>query len=132
MLRRLVAAALGVALAAGFAFAIDQVTLLRYGLAVGAGVGTGVFLVVDGSAGAGEGWVYHRVRSREARVLDVVFAGGAGAAIGLGLAWISTVIELGEFGSGVLVVTGALVVANLVFLYRRPKYEAAFENIRND
>jgi len=127
VLRRLLAAVGGIGLAAGISVGLSQVAPLRYGLALGAGLGAGVFLVVDGSAGAGEGWVYHQVRPREARFRDFVWSGGLGTTLGLALAWVSEIVELGRIGAGILVVTGAVLLANLVFLYRRPKYEEALE-----
>ncbi|AGN01863.1 hypothetical protein L593_09590 [Salinarchaeum sp. Harcht-Bsk1] len=127
MLRRLLAAVAGIGLAAGVSFGLFQVVPLRYALAVGAGLGAGVFLVVDGSAGAGEGWVYHQVRPVEARIRDFLWAAGLGTALGLTLAWVTVVVELGRIGAGILVVVGSVLLANLVFLYRRPKYEEALE-----
>lgn len=127
MLRRLLAVVAGVAPGVLLVLGLDRVVALRFALAVGVGVGTGAFLVADGSAGAGEGWVYHRVRTRAARLLDALASAGAGVAAGLLVAGLSVAVELGRFGAGVLVVTAALLGANLAFVFRRPDYEAALE-----
>jgi len=127
VLRRLFAAVVGVGLAAGVSAGLWLVVPLRYALAVGVGFGTGAFLVIDGSAGAGESWVYHQVRPASQRVRDFQWSAGAGTAIGLALAGVADTVELGRVGAGLLVTAGALIAANLVFLYRRPAYEEALE-----
>lgn len=127
MIRRLVAVAAGLGLAVGLAIVLDQLFALRYALAIGVGLGAGVFLVVDGSAGAGEGWVYHQARPRSDRIVDFQRSAGIAIAIGLVLAWATTLTAVGRIGAGVIVIVGTLIVANLVFLHRRPAYEAALE-----
>lgn len=127
MFRRLLAAVAGIAIAVGGAAGLSLVVPLRVALALAVGVGAGVFLVGDGSAGAGDGSVYRSARPRGEQFQDFYWTAGAGAAMGLLLAWIGVVVELGRLGTAVLVTVGALLVANLVFLYRRPKYEEALE-----
>ncbi|GAB3688521.1 hypothetical protein GCM10028857_22760 [Salinarchaeum chitinilyticum] len=127
MLRRLAAAVAGIGLAAGLTVALGQLLAFRYALAIGAGIGTGVFLVVDGSAGAGEGWVYHEARPRSERFVDFQRTAGIATAIGLLVAWATTNTTVGRIGAAVIVVVATLIVANLVFLYRRPAYEDALE-----
>lgn len=123
MLRRLLAAALGLGVAAGLTFGLDQLFALPYALAIGVGIAAGVFLVVDGSAGAGEGWVYHEARPRSEQIRDFQWTAGVGAAIGLALAYAAAVVELGRIPAAVMVVLGTLIAANMVFLWRRPAYE---------
>jgi hypothetical protein len=127
VLRRLLATVAGTAIAVGGAAGLSLVVPLRIALALAVGAGAGVFLVGDGSAGAGDGRVYRGARPRGEQFRDFYWTAGAGAAIGLLLAWIGDVVELGRLGTALLVTAGALLVANMVFLYRRPAYEQALE-----
>lgn len=125
VLRRLLAVVAGAGLGVALVVGLARVVALRFALAAGAGVGTAVFLVADGSAGAGEGWIYHRVRSRRHRATDCLWAAGAGVGLGLSLAGVAVAVDLGRLGAALLVIVGALLGANLAFVYRRPDYEAA-------
>lgn len=128
MFRRLLAAVAGLAIAVGGAAGLSLVVPLRVALALAVGAGAGVFLVGDGSAGAGDGSVYRSARPTGEQFRDFYWTAGTGAAMGLLLAWIGDVVELGRPGTALLVTVGTLLVANLVFLYRRPQYEEALDD----
>ena len=123
MLRRLLAAVVALAVAAGLTLGLEQLFALPYAVGIGVGIGAGVFLVMDGSAGAGEGWVYHEARPRSDRIRDFQWTAGVGAGIGLALAYVAAVVHLARIPAAVMVTVGTLIAANMIFLWRRPAYE---------
>ena len=127
MLRRLLAAVAGIGFAVGLTVGLSRVVPLGFGLAVGVGTGAAAFLVLDGSAGSGEGWLYREARPPTQQLRDFAWTAAVGVLLGLVLATVAGVVELGRIGSGILVTVGTLFAANVVFLYRRPKYEDALE-----
>lgn len=127
VLRRLLAAVVGIALAVGIAFGLAPFVPHGFAVAVSVGIGAGAFLVLDGSAGTGEGWLYREARPPVQQLRDFGWTAGGGIALGLALAGVAMVVELGELGASILVAVGTLFAANVVFLYRRPEYEDALE-----
>lgn len=126
---RLLGGVVGIGLAIGLFYGLDAVVPSHYAAAVAVGVGTGAFLVLDGSAGAGESWIYHRIRSPAGKLQDGANSAGAGVLSGIGLALLSDAITLGELGATLLVGVGALLAANFAFLRRRPNYEQQLEEM---
>lgn len=126
---RVLGGAVGLALALGLFYGLESVLAPRYAVAVAVGTGTGAFLVLDGSAGAGEGWIYHRVRATGAKVQDGASSVGAGVIAGVAVAMLSEAIYLGEFGGSLLVGAAALLGANFAFLRKRPNYEQQLEEM---
>lgn len=125
MLRRIAAAAVGVALTAGLVVGIDAVGPFPLAVAVGAGLGAATFLVLDGSAGTRDGALYASARPRDQRVIDWLLTALAGTLFGGLLAANAIFLDLGRLPGAALVTVAALVAANLTFLWRRPAYEEA-------
>lgn len=128
---RLLGSVTGLALVVGLFYGLEGVVPSRYAIAVAMGVGTGAFLVLDGSAGAGEGWIYHRVRSRAGKLQDASTSVGAGVLGGFGMAILANLVVLGELGATILAGVGALLAANFAYLYRRPTYEQQLEEMED-
>ena len=126
---RAIGAVVGLAVAAGLFYGLAPIVPPHYATAVAVGAGTGAFLVLDGSAGAGEGWIYHQVRSNAGKFQDGARSMGAGVLAGYAVALIADAIQLGSIGASLLVATAALLGANFAFLRRRPNYEKQLEEM---
>lgn len=126
---RLLGGFVGLALGVGLFYGLETLVPARYAVGVAVGAGAGGFLVVDGSAGVGEGWIYHRVRSRVGKLRDAGVSVLAGVLAGLIVAWLSVTVGLGEVGGAFLAGTGALLGANFAYLFRRPSYEQQLEDM---
>lgn len=119
----------GLALGIGLYYGLEPILPPRYATAVAVGTAAGAFLVVDGSAGAGEGWIYHRVRSRGGKIQDAASTIGAGVLGGFAVAMLTFAIQLGEIGGVILAGIAALLGANFAYLRRRPNYEQQLEDM---
>lgn len=126
---RVLGGVVGLGLALGLFYGLESLLAPRYAIAVAMGAGTGAFLVLDGSAGAGESWIYHRVRSNGGKVQDAASSIGGGVLGGILIAMLTEAIYLGEFGASILVGVAALLGANFVYLRKRPNYEQQLEDM---
>lgn len=126
---RLLGGVVGLAVGVGLFYGLDTVVPTQYAVGVAVGAGAGLFLVVDGSAGTGESWIYHRVRSRVGKLRDAGFTAGAGVIAGLAAAAVSASTGLGQTGASVFAGVLALLGANFAYLYKRPTYEQQLEDM---
>lgn len=129
---RILGAVTGLGLAVGLFYGLESVLEPQYVTAVAVGTGTGAFLVVDGSAGAGDSEVYHQARQTTDKLQDASKSIGGGVLAGFALAMLSATVALGELGGSLLAGAGALLAANFVYLYRRPAYEEKLAEMREE